>query len=43
MLGGEAPTKESLKQWYGQVKVMNGYGPAEAMYLLRIPYLPVRR
>ena len=31
VLGGEAPTKESLKQWYGQVKVMNGYGPAEAI------------
>ena len=30
VLGGEAPTKEILKVWYGQVDLINGYGPAEA-------------
>ncbi|GAM86382.1 nonribosomal peptide synthetase [Dothideomycetidae sp. 11243] len=31
ILGGEAPTKESMKTWYGRVELINGYGPAEAV------------
>nr|POE73233.1 nonribosomal peptide synthetase vlms [Quercus suber] len=31
VLGGEAPTKANLETWYGRVKLINGYGPAEAV------------
>nr|POE50100.1 nonribosomal peptide synthetase dtxs1 [Quercus suber] len=31
VLGGEAPTKANLEAWYGRVKLINGYGPAEAV------------
>jgi amino acid adenylation domain-containing protein len=30
ILGGEATTKHSLNTWYGRVKLINAYGPAEA-------------
>nr|POE50466.1 cyclochlorotine synthetase [Quercus suber] len=31
VLGGEAPTKANMEAWYGRVKLINGYGPAEAV------------
>lgn len=31
VLGGEAPSKEDIKTWYGRLKLINGYGPAEAV------------
>lgn len=31
IVGGEAPTKESMRIWYGRVELINGYGPAEAV------------
>nr|UMZ45380.1 hypothetical protein [Paramyrothecium roridum] len=30
VLGGEAPTRDLLAQWRGHVRLINGYGPAEA-------------
>nr|POF13536.1 nonribosomal peptide synthetase 1 [Quercus suber] len=29
VLGGETPTRANLNTWFGHVKLMNGYGPAE--------------
>ncbi|KAH8902239.1 hypothetical protein BR93DRAFT_904372, partial [Coniochaeta sp. PMI_546] len=31
VLGGEAPTRNSLEKWFGRVRLINGYGPAEAV------------
>lgn len=30
VIGGEAPTVDSLRTWMGRVTLVNGYGPAEA-------------
>ena len=30
VVGGEAPAKDTIQNWYGNVKLINGYGPAEA-------------
>ncbi|KAL3963506.1 hypothetical protein ACCO45_000510 [Purpureocillium lilacinum] len=30
VLGGEAPTRDNLQTWGGHVRLVNGYGPAEA-------------
>jgi amino acid adenylation domain-containing protein len=30
ILGGEASSRDMLEQWFGKVRLINGYGPAEA-------------
>nr|POF18032.1 nonribosomal peptide synthetase dtxs1 [Quercus suber] len=30
VLGGEAPTRENVETWFGNVRLINAYGPAEA-------------
>ena len=30
VVGGEAPAKDTLQTWFDRVKLINGYGPAEA-------------